>query len=104
MKSKLLVTWPVAVAVGATIAGAAMAQGPGPMRGERGWGMGDGMGWRMWWGGPGPWGVAPTGCSIASRDASPSEAIQQCLRLLISRNDGFHALVVMLCGGADRIG
>ena len=61
MKPKRLGTWAVAVAAGATIACAAMAQGPGPMRGERGWGMGDGMGWGIWRGGPGPWGLGPDG-------------------------------------------
>jgi len=59
MTLKHLTAWPIAIAVGTVIAGAAMAQGPGPMRGERGWGMNDGMGWGMWRGGPGPWGRGP---------------------------------------------
>jgi hypothetical protein len=48
--------WPkivAAAAVATVIVGTAMAQGPGPMMDERGWGMwGRGMGWGMWRGGP----------------------------------------------------
>jgi hypothetical protein len=47
-----------AAALGTVIAGAAVAQGPGGMMDERGWGMwGGGMGWGMWRGGP--WGRGP---------------------------------------------
>lgn len=57
MKTKRLATVAATVALTAALAGAAIAQGgPGPMRGERGWGMWDGMGygmgWGMWRGGP----------------------------------------------------
>jgi hypothetical protein len=42
-----------AAAMATVIGGAAIAQGPGPMMDERGWGMrGGGMGWGMWRGGP----------------------------------------------------
>ncbi len=57
MKTKRLTMLAATVALTAALAGAAIAQGgPGPMRGERGWGMwdGNGMGWGMWRGGP--WG------------------------------------------------
>jgi hypothetical protein len=42
-----------AAGVATLIAGTAIAQGPGRMMGEGGWGMwGGGMGWGMWRGGP----------------------------------------------------
>jgi hypothetical protein len=47
--------WPAlaAAAIGTVIAGAAVAQGPGRMMDERGWGMwSGGMGWGMWGRGP----------------------------------------------------
>lgn len=47
-------------AIAMVVAGAAMAQGPGPMMDERGWGMwGEGMRGGMWRGGP--WERGPDG-------------------------------------------
>jgi hypothetical protein len=59
MRLKRLAAPSLAIAVIALTAGTTFAQGPGSMRGERGWGMGDGMGmgWGMWRGGP--WGRGP---------------------------------------------
>ena len=51
-----------AAALAVVIASAAVAQGPGRMMGDRGSGMwGEGMGWGMWRGGPGPWSRGPDG-------------------------------------------
>ena len=60
-----LIRWSIPAATAAValvIAGTSIAQGPGPMKGDRGWGMcGEGMGWGMWQGGPGPWRRGPDG-------------------------------------------
>jgi hypothetical protein len=59
MQFHRLSTLAAGAALALLVSGTALAQGgPGPMAGERGWGMG---GWGMWWGGPGSWGRGPDG-------------------------------------------